>query len=105
MRITGIARFSRVKFLILPRRLAGGKNITEESLCFSSYVGSYAKMSQPTVLGVGAPTTHHNHHDEVRKNGIRYALGLTRSIAYRRNCLVNRNPDIVVEMTLHVGIK
>jgi hypothetical protein len=25
--------------------------------------------------------------------------------AYRRNCLVNRNPDIVVEMTLHVGIK
>jgi hypothetical protein len=51
------------------------------------------------------PTTHHNHHDEVRKNGIRYALGLTRSIAYRRNCLVNRNPDIVVEMTLHVGVK
>jgi hypothetical protein len=37
----------------------------------------------------------------VRKNGIRYALGLTRSIA----CLVNRNPDIVVEMTLHIGIK
>jgi hypothetical protein len=51
------------------------------------------------------PTTHHNHHDEVGKNGIRYALGLTRSIAYRRNCLVNRNPDIVVEMTLNVGIK
>ena len=46
-------KFSRVKFLILPRRLAGGKNITEESLCFSSYIGSYAKMSQPTVLGVG----------------------------------------------------
>jgi hypothetical protein len=50
------------------------------------------------------PTTHNNH-DKVRKNGIPYALGLTRSIAYPRNCLVNRNPDIVVEMTLHVGIK
>jgi hypothetical protein len=47
-------KFSRVKFLILPRILAGGKNKTEESLCFSSYIGSYAKMSQPTVLGVGA---------------------------------------------------
>ncbi len=46
----------RVNFLILSRRLAGGKNITEESLCFCSYVGSYAKMSQPTVLGVGART-------------------------------------------------
>jgi hypothetical protein len=46
-----------------------------------------------------------NHHDEVRKNGIPYALGLMRSIAYRRNCLVNRNPDIIVEMTLHVGKK
>ena len=33
----------RVKFLILSRRLAGGKNITEESLCFSSYVGSYGR--------------------------------------------------------------
>ncbi len=44
------------------------------------------------------PTTqHHNHHDgEVRKNGIPYALGLTRSIAYRRNCLVNRNPYIML---------
>jgi hypothetical protein len=30
-----------------------------------------------------------------------WVLGLMRSIAYRRNCLVNRNPDIVVEMTLH----
>jgi len=51
------------------------------------------------------PTTQHNHHDEVWKKGIPYALGLTRSIAYRRNCFVNRNPDIVVVMTLHVGIK
>jgi hypothetical protein len=51
------------------------------------------------------PTTHHYHHDEVRKNGILYALGLTQSIAYCRNFLVNRNPDIVVEMTLHIGIK
>ena len=51
------------------------------------------------------PPTTHNHHDEVRKNGIPYALGLTRSIAYRRNCLLNRNPDIVAEMSVHVGIK
>jgi hypothetical protein len=36
-------KFGRVKFLILSRRLAGGKNITEESLCFSSYVGSYGR--------------------------------------------------------------
>jgi hypothetical protein len=64
-----------------------------------------ARKAADERWGVVAPTTHHNHHDEVRKNGIRYALGLTRSIAYRRNCLVNRNPDIVVEMTLHVGIK
>jgi hypothetical protein len=29
-------------------------NITEESICFSSYVGSYG-MTRPTVLGGGAP--------------------------------------------------
>jgi hypothetical protein len=51
------------------------------------------------------PTTHHYHHDKVRKNGIPYALGLTQSIAYRQNFLINKNPYIVVEMTLHVGIK
>ena len=32
-----------VNFLILSRRLAGGKNITEESLCLSSYIGSYGR--------------------------------------------------------------
>ena len=31
--------------------------------------------------------------------------GFTRSIAYRRNRLVNRKTAIVVKMTLHVGIK
>jgi hypothetical protein len=51
--VTDGQHHGRVNFLILLRRLAGGKNITEESLCFRSYVGSYAKMSQPTVLGVG----------------------------------------------------
>jgi hypothetical protein len=41
----------------------------------------------------------------VQKNGISYALGLMQSIAYRWNGLVNRETAIVVEMTLHVGIK
>ncbi len=50
------------------------------------------------------PTTR-NHHDEVQKNGIPYAVSLTRSIAYRRNRLVNRKTAIIVNMTLHVGIK
>ena len=45
---------------------------------------------------------HRNHHDEVWKNVIPYALGLTRSIAYLRNCLVNRKTAIIVKMTLHV---
>ena len=48
---------------------------------------------------------HRNHHDEVWKNVIPYALGLTRSIAYLRNCLVNRKTAIIVKMTLHVGIR
>jgi hypothetical protein len=33
----------RVNFLILSLRLAGGKNITEESVCFCSYVVSYGR--------------------------------------------------------------
>ncbi len=47
---------------------------------------------------------HCNHHDEVRKNGIPYAVGLMRSIGYRQNRLVNRKTAIIVKMTLHVGI-
>jgi hypothetical protein len=49
------------------------------------------------------PTTP-SYHDEVRKNGISYAVGLMRSIAYRRICLVNRKTAIVAKMTPHVGI-
>jgi hypothetical protein len=47
---------------------------------------------------------HRHHHDEVRKNGISYAVGLMRSIAYRQICLVNRKTAIVAKMTPHVGI-
>ena len=47
---------------------------------------------------------HRHHHDEVRKNGISYAVGLMRSIAYRRIRLVNKKTAIVANMTLHVGI-
>ncbi len=50
------------------------------------------------------PTTH-NYHDEVRKNGIPFSLGLMWSIAYHRNCLVNRKTAIVVKMTVNVGIQ
>ena len=38
------------------------------------------------------------------KNGISYAVGLTRSNAYRRNRLVNRKTAIVAKMTRHVRI-
>ena len=48
---------------------------------------------------------HCNHHDEVQKNVIPYAVGLTRSIGYRWNCLVNRKTAIIVKMTLHVGTR
>ena len=47
---------------------------------------------------------HRHHHDEVRKNGISYAVGLMRSIAYHQICLVNRKTAIVAKMTPHVGI-
>ena len=47
---------------------------------------------------------HCNHHDEVRKNVIPYALELRRSITYLQNCLINnRKTAIVVNMTRHVG--
>jgi hypothetical protein len=47
---------------------------------------------------------HRHHQDEVRKNGISYAVGLMRSIAYCRIRLVNRKTSIVAKMTPHVGI-
>ena len=47
---------------------------------------------------------HRHHHDEVWKNGISYAVGLIRSIAYRRIRLVNKKTAIVANMTFHVGI-
>ncbi len=48
---------------------------------------------------------HRHHHDKVQKHGISYALGLMRSIAYRRICLVNRKTAIAAKMTLHVRIR
>ena len=47
---------------------------------------------------------HCHNHDEVRKNGISYAVGLMRSIAYRRIRLVNKKTAIVAKMTPHIGI-
>jgi hypothetical protein len=47
---------------------------------------------------------HRHHHDEVRKNGISYAVGLMQSIAYCWIRLVNRKTAIVAKMTPHVGI-
>ncbi len=48
---------------------------------------------------------HLHHHDEVWKNGMSYAVGLMRSIAYRRIRHVNKKTAIVAKMTPHVGIK
>jgi hypothetical protein len=101
--------------------------IREKSYCscragawYFHSVDSYAEvvfwifLAHPLYLMQWHKTTNHNsahntygnnHHDEVRENGIPYALGLTRSIAYRRNRLVNRKTAIIVSMTLHVGIK
>jgi len=45
-----------------------------------------------------------NHHNEVRKNVILYALDLRWSITYHQSCLVNRKTAIVINMSLHVGI-
>ena len=39
------------QILILPRRLASGKKITEESLCFSSYVGLIAGFVRAANAG------------------------------------------------------
>ncbi len=45
-----------------------------------------------------------HHHDEVRKNGISYAVGLMWSIAYHWIRLVNRKTAMIAKMTLKVGI-
>jgi hypothetical protein len=47
---------------------------------------------------------HGHHHDEVRKNGISYEVGLTWKIGHHRNRPANRKTAIIVKMTLHVGI-
>ncbi len=46
---------------------------------------------------------HRHHHDEVRKNGISYAVGLMRSIAYRRIRLVNRKTAMAFKPSTNVG--
>jgi hypothetical protein len=51
---------------------------------------------------LGLQQRHHN--DKVRENGIPYAVGLMRSIAYCRIHLVNRKTAIVAKMTPCVGI-
>jgi hypothetical protein len=46
-----------------------------------------------------------NHHGDVQKNVIPNTLGVTRSIAYRQNRLVNKKTAIIIKMILHLGIK
>ena len=46
---------------------------------------------------------HRHHHDEVQKNGISYAVGLMRSIAYRRIRLVNRKTAMAFKPSTNVG--
>ncbi len=50
-------------------------------------------------------TTNHNSAHNTVITVIPYALGLTQSIAYCRNCLVNKETAIIVKMTLCVGIR
>ena len=61
-------------------------------------------FAQSSTLKPQLGPQHRRHHDEVRKNEISYTVGLMRSIAYRRICLVNRKTAIVAKMTPHVGI-
>ncbi len=48
---------------------------------------------------------HRHYHDEVPENEIFSAMGLMRSIAYCRICLLNRKADIIANMTHHIGIE
>ena len=80
--------------------------------CYDSYVEvvfwiflAHPLFSTPTHNHKPQLGPQHIKNTMTRKNGILFALGLTWSIAYCQNCLVNRNPDIIVQMTLHVGIK
>ena len=47
---------------------------------------------------------HGRHHDEVRKNGISYEVGLMRSIAYRRIRLLNRKTTMLFKQPTNVGL-
>ncbi len=73
--------------------------------CYDSYVTIRKNRAQHTNNKPQLGLQHRHHHDKVRTNGISYALGLMRSIAYCQICLVNRKTDIVANMTLHVGIE
>jgi hypothetical protein len=44
-----------------------------------------------------------NHHGDVQKNVIPNTLGVTWSIAYCQNHLVNRKTAIIVKLILHIG--
>ena len=48
---------------------------------------------------------HCHHHDKVQKNGILYEVGLIRSIAYRRICLLNRKTTMLFKHTTNVGLR
>jgi hypothetical protein len=74
-------------------------------LVYDSYVIVRKKQSSTLDHKPQLGPQHLHHHDKVRKNGISYAVGLMRSIAYRRIRLVNRKTAIIVKMTLHVGIR
>jgi hypothetical protein len=73
-------------------------------LVYDSYIIVRKKQSLTLNHEPQLGPQHRHHHDEVWKNGISYAVGLMRSIAYHRICLVNRKTVIVAKMTPHLGI-
>jgi len=64
---------------------------------------SYVIVRKKTELDT-QPQTTTQPTTQVWKNGISYAVGLMRSIAYRRIRLINKKTAIVAKMTPHVGI-
>ncbi len=73
-------------------------------LVYVSYVIVRKKQSLTLNHKPQLSPQHRNHHDEVWKNGIFYAVGLMRSIVYCRIHLVNRKTAISAKMTPHAGI-
>ncbi len=61
-----------------------------------SFAAKLKPQLEPTIM---------NHRHDVGKYAISNTLGVTQSITYLQNCLVNRKTAIIVKLTIHVGIK